>query len=106
MKPLFRWLAVVAFSASLAVCAKPLLGLGPIRYTISQAQLQQAVAKRFPYSQSLGDLLELQLQTPRLSLLPERNRIATALDLTLSGQLLSDVYSGTIAMDYSLRFEP
>jgi hypothetical protein len=106
MKPLFRWLAVVAFGASLAVCAKPLLGLGPIRYIISQAQLQQAVAKRFPYSQSLGDLLELQLQTPRLSLLPERNRIATALDLTLSGQLLSDVYSGTIAMDYSLRFEP
>lgn len=106
MKLLLRWLAVVACSASLAVCAKPLLGLGPIQYTIPQAQLQQAVAKRFPYSQSLGNLLELQLQAPRLSLLPRRNRIGTVLDLTLSGQLLGEVYSGTIAMDYGLRFEP
>lgn len=106
MKSLFRWLAVVAFSSSLVVCAKPLLGLGPFSYTIPRAQLQQAIGQRFPYRQSLGDLLELQVQNPRLSLLPGRNRIGTVLDLTLSGQLLGDVYSGTIGMDYGLRFEP
>lgn len=106
MKSLLRWLAVVVFSSSLAVCAKPLLGLGPFSYTISQAQLQRAIDHRFPYRRSLGDLLELQLQAPRLSLLPQRNRLATALDLTLSGQLLNDVYTGTLVMDYDLRFEP
>ena len=106
MKCLLRWLAVVVFWTSLAACAKPLLNLGPFSYVIPQAQLQQAIAKRFPYRQGLGDLLELQLQTPRLSLLPERNRIGTVLDLTLSGRLMSDVYSGTIGVDYGLRFEP
>ena len=106
MKCLLRWLAVVVFSTSLAACAKPLLNLGPFSYTIPQATLQQAIAKRFPYRQSLGDLLEMQVQTPRLSLLPERNRIATVLDLALSGRLMGDAYSGTIGMDYGLRFEP
>ena len=62
MKCLLRWLAVVVFSTSLIACAKPLLNLGPFSYTIPQAQLQQAIAKRFPYRQSLGDLLELQVQ--------------------------------------------
>ncbi|MEO6972709.1 MAG: DUF1439 domain-containing protein [Rhodoferax sp.] len=106
MKCLLRWLAVVVFSTSVAACAKPLLNLGPFSYVIPQAQLQQAIAKRFPYRQGLGDLLEVQLQAPRLSLFPERNRIGTVLDLTLSGRLMSDVYSGTIGVDYDLRFEP
>ena len=106
MKCLLRWLSVVAFCTALAACAKPLFNLGPFSYTISQAKLQQAIGQRFPYRQSLGDLLELQLLAPRLSLLPDRNRIATVLDLTLSGQLLSDVYSGSIVMDYGVRFEP
>ncbi len=106
MKCLLRWLAVVVFSTSLAVCAKPLPGLGPFSYVIPQAQLQQAIAKRFPYRQGLGDLLDLQLQAPRLSLFPARNRIGTVLELTLSGRLMNDVYSGTIGMDYGLRFEP
>ncbi|MEO7127547.1 MAG: DUF1439 domain-containing protein, partial [Rhodoferax sp.] len=105
MKCLLRWLAVVVFSTSLAACAKPLLNLGPFTYVIPQAQLQQAIAKRFPYRQGLGDLLDLQLQAPRLSLFPARNRIGTVLELTLSGRLMNDVYSGTIGMDYGLRFE-
>ena len=106
MKCLLRWLAAVVFSTALAACARPLLDLGPFSYTIPQATLQQAIAKRFPYRQSLGDLLELQVQSPRLSLLPQRNRIGTVLELTLSGLLMGDVYSGTIGMDYGLRFEP
>jgi hypothetical protein len=106
MKCLLRWLALAVFCTSLAACAKPLPGLGPLTYVIPQARLQQAIAKRFPYREGLGDLLELKLQAPRLSLLPERNRIGTVLDLTLSGRLLSEAYSGMMGMDYGLRFEP
>ena len=106
MKRLRRWLAVFAFSTSLVACAKPLFNPGPFSYTIPQDKLQEAIAKRFPYRQGVADLLELQVQTPRLTLLPERNRIATVLDLNLSEQLMGNTYTGTIGMDYGLRFEP
>lgn len=82
------------------------LGLGPLHYTIPQQQLQQALDQRFPYREGLGDLLELRLSDPRLMLLPGRNRLATALRVEVAGQLMADSYSGTLQLDYDLRFEP
>ena len=86
--------------ALLAGCARAQPG-----YTISKQQLQQALAERFPRSYALAGLLDLQLQTPHLTLLPERNQINALLDLAATGPLLARRYTGVFDVDFGLRYE-
>lgn len=74
-------------------------------YTVTTRQLQQAVAERFPRSYPLGGLLDLQLQAPRLSLLPERNQLNARLDLLAAGPLLARSHTGLLDVDFGLRYE-
>jgi hypothetical protein len=73
--------------------------------TIPQDQLQATLGKRFPYQQKLADVLDLKILSPRLALLPETNRIGTELDLNLLERIGGRTYTGTMALDYGLRFE-
>ena len=93
--------AAAATLALLAGCANAQPG-----YTISQRQLQNALAERFPRSYPLAGLLDLQLQTPRLTLLPERNQLNAVLDLAASGPLLARSYTGLFDVDFGLCYEP
>lgn len=77
------------------------------QYTVSLAQLQHAVAPRFPRSYPLGGVLELQLQEPRLSLHPERERIQAVMPMEAAGALLQQRrYDGVLDVDFALRYEP
>ena len=87
--------------ALLAGCASAQPG-----YTITTRQLQQALAERFPRSYPLAGLLELQLQTPHLTLLPERNQVNAVLDLAATGPLLARSHGGVFDVDFGLRYEP
>ena len=49
--------------------------LGPRSVTLSLEQMQERLSTRFPRRYPVAGLAELNLQTPRLSLRPERNRI-------------------------------
>jgi hypothetical protein len=89
---------------ALAGCAA--LNPGPRSYTISQAQLLELIARRFPINDRVAELLDLQALAPRIKLLSDTNRIATELDLNLSERLMRNVFQGSLAMDYGLRFEP
>lgn len=75
-------------------------------YTVSLRQMQQALAERFPRSYPVAGLLDLQLQTPRLTLLPERNQINAVADVQASGPLLRRSHGGTFDVNFSLRYEP
>ncbi len=101
--------AVAALTAltSLSACsASPLAQAALRNFNITPAQLQQALMGRFPNTQRVGELLELQLLAPRLSLLPATNRLATELDMQLVERLTGGQYKGSLAVDYGLRFEP
>ena len=75
-------------------------------FTVSSGQLQQALARRFPLRYALGGgLLELNVQTPQLRLLPEQNRLATDTVLDAGGPALGRSYGGTLDMDFALRYE-
>jgi hypothetical protein len=77
------------------------------QYTVSLAQLQQAVEPRFPRSYPLGGMLELQLQAPVLSLHPERARIQAVMPMQAAGALLQQRrYDGVLDVDFALRYEP
>ncbi len=88
---------------SLSACAA---GSDGVRtQLLTQQRLNELVARQFPYTHSLGGLAELSLRSPRLSLLPASNRLATAFDLVLSENIAGTRYTGGMDLDYGLRFD-
>jgi len=77
----------------------------PPGHFVSAHALQDALAQRFPIRFPVAGLLDLDLQTPRLQLLPERNRVGAEMELDAAGPALNRRHSGTLALDFALRFE-
>ncbi len=95
--------AGIAAAAWSAGCA----GLGgPRVITLGEADLARALARQFPFEGRLLELIDLRVQTPRLRLLPETNRIATDLDVAIGERLLRGGYCGELSLDFGLRYEP
>ncbi|HNR84458.1 MAG: hypothetical protein IT498_05110 [Rubrivivax sp.] len=69
------------------------------------ARLDELLARRFPVTRSLAGLADLTLHSPRLSLLPAANRVATALDLVLTERLGGRRYTGAIELDSALQLD-
>ena len=74
-------------------------------YTVTSAQLQQAVAEKFPMYYPVGGLLELTLQPPSLRLLPGQNRLGTLMLVDAGGPALSRSTTGSFDVDFALRYE-
>ena len=74
-------------------------------YKVSAALLQQAVAQRFPLRYPVAGLLNLDMQVPRLSLLPAQNRLAAEMAIDAAGPALQGSHHGTLALDFALRYE-
>lgn len=75
-------------------------------YKVSVEQLQQALARRFPrrYPVVRG-LLDIDVQAPRLRLLPELNRLGCAMVVQAVGPALGRSYAGEFDLDFALRYE-
>ncbi|TCP16613.1 DUF1439 domain-containing protein [Simplicispira metamorpha] len=90
-----------AVAGALGACAS-----APSHTVLPLAQLQQALAQRFPRTHTLGGaLVQLQWQAPQLQALPERNRLRAQLAVQVSGPLLRRSVDGTLALDFALRYE-
>ena len=96
---------LIASALALGLPAGGFAAPGSKTVTIPQEQLQEKIGKRFPYQQKLADVLDLKIMSPRLALLPDTNRIGTELDLNLLERIGGRSYTGTMALDYGLRFE-
>lgn len=77
----------------------------PPGYKVSAEQLQQAVARRFPRRYPVGGLFDLNVQAPRLRLLPELNRLGTEMVVEAAGPALGRSYTGAFDLDFGLRYE-
>ena len=51
-------------------------------------------------------LLQLQLQAPVLSMLPDSNQIRAVLPVLLSGPVLKQTFQGQLDVSFGLRYEP
>lgn len=78
---------------------------GARRHTITLAQLQAALAARFPRTQALAGGWQLLLQAPQLSLHPESNRLGALCPLDISGPLLRQPRAGELALELGLRYD-
>jgi hypothetical protein len=97
-----RRMALCLAVALLAACAS----LDPRHVTLSATEVQNLVARQFPRQQRVMELLDVSLANPQVRLVPERNRMATSLDLQASERLSGRALRGSLALDHGLRFEP
>jgi hypothetical protein len=95
-------IAAIGVPAGLAGCA----GLGPRNVTLSAADLQALLERQFPLQRRLLEVIDIDIARPVLRLLPERNRIATDLELRATERLSGRHVRGSLALDYALRYEP
>ena len=74
-------------------------------FKVSLEQMQRLVAERFPARYPVGELFNLDLDEPRLRLLPELNRLASEMVLQAAGPALRRSYRGSFDVDFALRYE-
>ena len=96
---LSTWLALGATASTGAWATGP-------SYRISAEQLHEALAQRFPLRYQVRGLFDLNVQAPRLRLLPQLNRIASEMAVEAAGPALRRSYSGEFDLDFALRYEP
>ncbi|WP_332879026.1 DUF1439 domain-containing protein [Massilia sp. S19_KUP03_FR1] len=71
---------------------------GPRQVEIPLAKLQAGLDRRFPMDNRLFDLLDLRLSHPRLSLLPETDRVAIGLEAYIAPPFMQQSFTGTLAL--------
>ncbi|WP_021026935.1 DUF1439 domain-containing protein [Comamonas sp. B-9] len=72
---------------------------------ISQAQLQQAVAAKFPLARSWQGMVVIQLQKPSVQLLAASNSLRAAFDIWVTEKLMGNEYPGQMTLDFGLAFQ-
>ncbi|MBH1965159.1 MAG: hypothetical protein I8H77_12530 [Comamonadaceae bacterium] len=99
--------ALAGLLITLPACAGPLSAGadGTRSYTLPKAQLEELIGKKFPQQRRVSGVIDLTFQRPRLSLLPDTNRLGTSIDLTAAEMLLGTRYNGTVDLDYGIRFD-
>jgi hypothetical protein len=71
---------------------------GPRQVEIPLAKLQAGLDRRFPMNNRLFELLDLRLSHPRLSLLPESDRVAIQLEAYVAPPFMQQSFTGTLAV--------
>ncbi len=103
----WRWWVAMGLAVLLSACSTLSEGPDGARSLLVPAsRLQRAVDAHFPYKQGITGWLDLRVESPRLALVPERNRITADVDASLSGRWIERSYHAALALEFGLRFEP
>ncbi|HAT33750.1 MAG TPA: DUF1439 domain-containing protein [Janthinobacterium sp.] len=105
-----RWLrrlgtiaAPLLAGALLASCASI---IGPRQVELPLARLQQGLDKRFPVNNQILTMFDVRLSRPQLALLPDDDRVALAMDATVSPPFIGQSWHGSLAMSGHLTLDP
>jgi len=98
---------------ALTVAAAP-LGLlvacsgltGPTVITLTEAELAALIARSFPITRRVLEVIDVQMMAPRLRLLPAQNRLAVDLTVASQERIFGKTGRGQLVFDSALRFEP
>jgi hypothetical protein len=103
MKRCITSFALIAASLFLTSCATL---LGPREVEIPLAQLQEAIANRFPFNSRYLQLLDVKVSNPHVTLQPESSRILTSMDTSIMPPFMNTAWAGNFAVSGQLRFDP
>jgi len=97
-----RWVPALLAAVVLAGCA----GLGgPKVVTLGEADIARLIDRHFPIERRALELLEVRMDAPRVTLLPESNKLATQIDVQATERLSLRSYRGQMALEYALRYD-
>ena len=85
----------VTAGALLASCASL---TGPRRVELSEAKLQAGLERRFPLRNRLLELFDVQLTRPQVAILPQSDRVALTMDMSVSPPFLRQSWTGTMTL--------
>ncbi|HEV7814048.1 MAG TPA: DUF1439 domain-containing protein [Janthinobacterium sp.] len=89
-------IAASLLSAGLLVSCASLIG--PRQVEVPLSKLQEGLERRFPLNNRVMSLLDVQLAHPRLALLPESQRVALSVDVSVAPPLTRQSWHGTLTL--------
>ncbi len=97
-------------SAVVAVAALPWVGgcaslADMTRLFVGVDDLIAMLERQFPRRERFHDVIDVVLTHPRLRLVPQRNRLATELEVAATERLQGRSAKGSLALEYGLRYE-
>lgn len=103
-----RWWAgaaavAVAIAAVLVACMPT--GWTGDGYTFSRGQMQDALARKFPFQRRFLGVFDVTLSNPQVSLDPARNRIAILADAQVESGLFRQPLTGPLAVSSGLHYD-
>lgn len=103
-----RWWAgaaavAVAIAAVLVACMPT--GWTGDGYTFSRGQMQDALARKFPFQRRYLGFFDVTLSNPQVSLDPARNRIAIQADAQVESGLFRQPLTGPLAVSSGLHYD-
>lgn len=95
--------ALILVAVVLSSCATL---FGPRDVEIPLAKLQESIAGRFPFNNRFLELLDIRVTNPRVTLIPDTNRILTSMDASVAPPLMSRSWTGNFSVSGQLRVDP
>ncbi|MDP2066811.1 MAG: hypothetical protein Q8K38_12675 [Burkholderiaceae bacterium] len=109
MRRFWRWATMALLAGMVAALLGACAALSPGERTIkiSEARLSELIGRQFPFNSRYLEVFDVTISAPKVTLLPESNRIATRFNYSTGSFLLGDrEFAGTLDLSYALRFEP
>jgi hypothetical protein len=94
-----------SLAAPLAACASTTFPFIPDSYTFSQKQVQDAVARKFPYRRTMSQVIELALANPLVGFQPEANRLTVRIDAHMESPFLQQPVDGVFTLSSRLEYD-
>lgn len=104
-----RWwsgVAAVAVAIVVTLVACMPTGWTGDGYTFSRGQMQDALARKFPFQRRFLGFFDVTLSNPQVSLDPARNRIAIQADAVVESGLFRQPLTGPLAVSSGLHYDP
>lgn len=80
--------------------------VGPRDIDIPLHKLQASLDRRFPISSRILELFDVELTRPQLSVLPDTNRIALNMDVSIAPPFIRQSWRGRLALSGRLYIDP
>lgn len=104
MKNLLKYFTIASLiPLLLSACAG---FLGPRQVELPLAQLQAAMAQKFPFNSRYLELFDVRISNPQLSLQPGTNRLVTTLDASIAPPFMQRSWKGNFTLSGMLRVDP
>lgn len=103
MRMYAKKLTLLASVLLLSSCASL---LGSRNVELPLAQLQEAMARKFPFDSRYLELIDVRLTNPRLALQPGTNRLVTTMDASITPPFMEKSWAGNFTMSSFLKVDP